>query len=136
MKKLYLIFLTLLILFIPTTNAVAVYQLDQPVRELNGYTLREVFERPLISYSNPDLDGVSISISGNILIYDGVSTSSGGITYVSDVFQNGSSLYVYSRIIDGSSTNLNDYYLFNGLETVGSTTYNVSNKILINGNNF
>lgn len=31
-------------MFIPTTNAVAIYQLDQPVSELNGHTLREIFE--------------------------------------------------------------------------------------------
>ena len=44
MKKLYLLLLMLLILFIPVTNAVAIYQLDQPVTELNGYTLREIFQ--------------------------------------------------------------------------------------------
>lgn len=55
MKKLYLVFLALLLLFIPTTYSIAVYQLDQPVSRLNGYTLREVFSNR--NQAMPDLTG-------------------------------------------------------------------------------
>ena len=68
MKKLYLIFLALLILFIPTTNAVAVYQLDQPVRELDGYTLREVFENR--NMAMPDLSTATDLGDGNYRLYN------------------------------------------------------------------
>lgn len=68
MKKLYLILLMLLILFIPTTQAVAVYQLDQPISELNGYTLREVFENR--NMAMPDLTGKTEISAGVYRIYN------------------------------------------------------------------
>lgn len=79
-------------MFIPTTNAVAIYQLDQPVSELNGHTLREIFENrnmampdyanatPLagFNYRFYNANGVTIdyNISDGFFIMNGTNTTS------------------------------------------------------------
>ena len=57
MKKLYLLLLMSLLLFIPKTFAVTSYQLDQPIPELYGNTLREVFQNR--NHAMPDLTGAT-----------------------------------------------------------------------------
>lgn len=68
MKKIYLILLMLLLLFIPATNAVAIYQLDQPISDFDGYTLRQVFQNR--NMAMPDLTNAYNLGGGNYRLFN------------------------------------------------------------------
>lgn len=102
----------LLILFIPTTHAVAVYQLDQSIAELNGYTLREVFENRNISM--PSLIGKE-AIEPNVFrLYNG-----NGVT-IDYNLKNGD--FIFNGMATGSITTNFSSNLPLGIYTITSYT--------------
>lgn len=127
MKKLMIIILMGIIAIIPF-NAhaydVPIYQLDQSVSELNGLTLKEVFEDGNV-ISNPDFItssnwvqyGISSAISFNYaIIFDGIATTYNG--YYQDISLNtGDSLYYrynqYYYSGDKINHTIYDYQTFN-----------------------
>lgn len=101
MKKLYLVFLALVLLFLPATNAVAVYQLDQPIKDLDNYTLREVFENR--NTAMPDLTGKTEISAGVYRLYDvnGITIDyeiNNGIYNFNGTVMYGDNIYIFSNI--------------------------------------
>lgn len=142
MKKLYLLFLMLLILFIPGTHAVAVYQLDQPVKELNNHTLREVFETNQILLNNNFDDDTAWGVqNGVVAVFDNSEVifqnfdSYTGIRQTVSYINNNQYYYIFRAKGDGTlqintaNTGINEYILTNNY-TLYSFEY-IKNPIML-----
>lgn len=137
MKKLYLLFMMLLIMFIPGTHSIAIYQLDQPVRELNNYTLREVFEKrnmvmpdwigkPSLGDGDYELFNVrGLQLTYNI--YSGIYTRSGTLIGTSYEFP------LISNTLSNESYTITTQLIQQGVEL--TTIWEKPDKMLTSVNN-